>query len=129
MVEFFCGFFSQHDLEINSERMVKMGIYKPGRPFKYESGKNDDKPPLYPGEYRIRDSEGDIKYVGETSDLRRRLNQHIRSGKLSEGDSFEYKIADGRSTSKTRRAHEQEKIKQHNPTDNKSKGGEGRVAK
>ncbi len=43
--------------------------------------------------------------------------------------TFEYKVADGRSTSKTRREHEQEKIKQHDPALNKSRGGEGRPAK
>lgn len=39
---------------------------------------------------------------------------------------FEYKVADGRSTSKTRRVHEKQKIEQHKPSLNKSKGGEGR---
>ena len=42
--------------------------------------------------------------------------------------TFVYKTADKRSTSKTRREHEQMKIKQHNPPLNKSKGGEGRIA-
>lgn len=45
------------------------------------------------------------------------------------GYTFEYKEADRRSTSKTRREHEQEKIKQHKPILNKSVGGEGRPAK
>lgn len=44
------------------------------------------------------------------------------------GYTFEYKVADKRSTSKTRRKHEQKKIEQHNPKLNKSKGGEGRPA-
>lgn len=43
--------------------------------------------------------------------------------------TFEYQVADGRTTSKTRRIHERDKIKQHNPVLNKSKGGEGRPAK
>lgn len=43
--------------------------------------------------------------------------------------TFEYKEADGRSTSNTRRQHEKEKIKQHKPPLNKSKGGEGRKAR
>lgn len=42
--------------------------------------------------------------------------------------SFEWKEADGRSTSKTRREHEQKKIEQHKPPLNKSVGGEGRLA-
>ena len=44
------------------------------------------------------------------------------------GLTFEYKVADGRSTSKTRREHEKQKIEQHKPSLNKSKGGEGRKA-
>lgn len=43
--------------------------------------------------------------------------------------TFEYKLADKRFSQKSRRLHEQEKIKQHNPLLNKSKGGEGRLAK
>lgn len=43
--------------------------------------------------------------------------------------TIEYKVADGRATSKTRREHERQKIKQHNPILNKSKGGEGRPTK
>lgn len=43
--------------------------------------------------------------------------------------TFEYKVADGRSTSYTRREHEKKKIKEHDPVLNKSKGGEGRPAK
>lgn len=42
--------------------------------------------------------------------------------------TFEWKEADGRSTSKTRRSHEQKKIEQHKPILNKSIGGEGRIA-
>lgn len=60
-----------------------MSIYKPGRPKKYDpsSGKGQ-KPPATPGEYRIRDDEGNIVYIGETNDLKRRMQEHIRSGKL-----------------------------------------------
>ncbi|MCI8860669.1 MAG: hypothetical protein HFI71_14405 [Lachnospiraceae bacterium] len=43
--------------------------------------------------------------------------------------TFEYQVADGRSTSQTRRKHEKKKIKEHDPVLNKSKGGEGRPAK
>ena len=110
-----------------------MAIYKPGRPNKYNptSGAGQ-KPPAKPGEYRIRDDSGKITYIGETNDLARRTGEHIRSGKLpsggNENSTIEYKVADGRSTSNTRREHEREKIEQHKPTLNKSGGGEGRPA-
>ena len=60
------------------------------------------------------------------------MGEHIRSGKLDTGNgqagTIEYQVADGRSTSNTRREHERQKIEQHNPSLNKSKGGEGRPA-
>ena len=110
-----------------------MAIYKPGRPNKYNpTTQTGQKPPAKPGEYRIRDDSGTITYIGETNNLARRTGEHIRSGKLSTGHdnpgTIEYKIADGRSTSNTRRQHEKEKIEQHQPTLNKSNGGEGRPA-
>lgn len=107
-----------------------MGIYKEGRPFKYDPSNNKGKrPPRKAGEYRIRGKNGDILYIGETVDLNRRMGEHKRKGKLTEGRTFEYKIADGRASSSTRRKHERMKIKQHDPLLNKSAGGEGRIAK
>ncbi len=63
-----------------------MSIHKSGRPKKYNptTGKGE-MPPSKPGEYRIRDDNGNIVYVGETVNLRRRMNEHIRSGKLKKG--------------------------------------------
>lgn len=75
---------------------------------------------------------GCITYIGETNDLARRMREHIRSGKLPTGQgcgsTLEYMVADGRSTSRTRREHEQQSIEKHHPTLNRSKGGEGRPA-
>ena len=110
-----------------------MSIYKPGRPTKYNpSTGTGQKPPAKPGEYRIRNEEGNIEYIGETNNLARRTSEHIRTGKLHTGEgcksTIEYKVADGRSTSRTRREHEQQKIAQHQPSLNKSRGGEGRPA-
>lgn len=105
-----------------------MSMYSSGRPKKVYVSNGLENLPHAPGEYRHRDSEGNITYIGETNDIRRRTQQHLRSGKLREDYSVEYKVADGRSSSRTRREHEQQKIKQHNPTLNKSCGGEGRIA-
>ena len=62
---------------------VIMGIYKPGRPKKYNpaTGKGE-KPPAKPGEYRIRDEAGNILYIGEACNLEHRMKQHIKSGKI-----------------------------------------------
>lgn len=110
-----------------------MSAYKPGRPNKYNpTTRAGRKPPAKPGEYRIRDASGTITYIGETNNLARRTGEHKRSGKLPIGEgqnsTIEFKVADGRSTSYTRRIHEQQKIAQHQPTQNKSIGGEGRPA-
>ena len=110
-----------------------MSMYKPGRPSKYNpTTKEGTKPPKAPGEYRIRDKDGGIMYVGETNNLNRRMYQHTRYGKMANGQNiggtFEWKRADGRSTSITRREHERQKIAQHNPPMNLSRGGEGRKA-
>lgn len=106
-----------------------MSTYKPGRPSKYNpSAGTGVRPPAMPGEYRIRNAGGSMLYIGETDNLARRMAEHIRSGKLAAGCTFEYQVADGRSTSRTRREHERAKIKQHQPPLNKSKGGEGRPA-
>lgn len=111
-----------------------MSVYTPGRPSKYNPSTGvGHKPPASPGEYRIRDNSGNIVYIGETNNLHRRTREHIRSGKLPVGDgqnsTIEYKVALENSTSQSRRAHEQQKIAQHNPILNKSRGGEGRPAR
>lgn len=106
-----------------------MPIYKSGRPVKYKpAAEAGNKPPAEPGEYRIRDAQGNILYIGETDNLARRTGEHLRSGKLPADGAIEYKVADGRSTSRTRREHEKMKIAQHQPPLNRSKGGEGRPA-
>ncbi|MCR5520943.1 MAG: GIY-YIG nuclease family protein [Lachnospiraceae bacterium] len=109
-------------------------IYKPGRPAKYTPETGQGKcPPRAPGEYRIRNKDGILTYVGETGNLYVRLEQHQRYGKLSNGQnaggSFEWKQADRRSSSATRRVHERAKIAQHKPPMNGSCGGEGRPCK
>lgn len=102
-------------------------IYKKGRPSK--SGYDDTKGiPKKPGEYRIKDKDDNFAYIGETNNLRRRVREHKRTGKFQEGETVDYMVADGRSTSRTRRAHEQRSIEKHAPYRNKSVGGEGRVA-
>lgn len=115
-----------------------MSLYPPGRPKRYDpiSGKGA-LPPHAPGEYRICDGKTHaILYIGETCDLRRRMQEHQRSGKIfaylrrfpRRTCWFEYKTADARSDSRARRAHEQQKIRRHAPPLNRSGGGEGRIA-
>lgn len=100
-----------------------MGIFKRGRPSRQA-------PPKKSGLYYFRNKHtGDVDYVGETSNLKRRKAEHSASGKLDPAKhEFEFKIADGRSTSKTRRKHERLKINQHEPRLSQRGGGGGRPA-
>ena len=110
-----------------------MPMYKPGRPTKFNPTTGaGTRPPARPGEYRIRDASGAIVYIGETNNLARRMGEHLRTGKLPRGEgcssTIEFQIADGRTSSRTRREHERRKIEQHQPPLNRSRGGEGRLA-
>jgi excinuclease UvrABC nuclease subunit len=102
-----------------------MKTYRPGRPLKCD-------PPCAPGEYRFRNRKtGKIDYIGETNNLKRRKSEHKRSEKCisSRTHDFEYKLADGRSTSNSRREHEKNKIEQYSPRHNERSGGAGRPIK
>ena len=101
-----------------------MGIYRRGRPSRQA-------PPNGPGTYRfICKLTGKVDYIGEAVNIARRIVQHLRSAKpVSLGTHYvEWKPADGRSTSKTRRKHERAKIDKHKPRLNKRGGGGGRRA-
>ena len=108
-----------------------MSVFGRGRPFKYQPfEQTGSKPPHAPGVYRIRNEAGSVAYVGETVDLHKRMNDHIRkTGNLRNGESFEYKIASPGSTSAARREVERKKIAKFHPERNHSAGGEGRKAK
>ena len=87
---------------------------------------------------RRTDSEQEIRWILECighSDIHRAVHcggEHLRRGKLAQeetrGGTLEWKTADGRSSSRTRRQHEQAKIARHDPPLNRSVGGEGRIA-
>ena len=106
-----------------------MSIYSAGRPKKVKVDDGLSKIPDKAGEYRHRNAEGKITYIGETCNLRRRTKEHLKNGKIGNGFTVEFQTADGRSSSKTRREHERKKIAQHKPEGNRSGGGEGRIAK
>ncbi len=70
-------------MTVKERREDKMGIFDKGRPQKFIPAENrGNKPPNKPGIYRIRDKSDKIIYIGETQDLRKRMNEHIRNGKI-----------------------------------------------
>jgi len=95
------------------------GPYGPGA---YSKGD----PPAKPGIYHIKDKKGNSKYIGDSGDLKRRIKEHKKSGKIAPGDTVSHKTAKPGSSVNDRRSTEQAKIKKHKPYTNKSKGGEGR---
>ena len=106
-----------------------MKLYKPGRPREFDAfnSTNYAQVPASKGEYRIIGKDREVKYVGYTNNLRRRMREHMRTGKLS-GDNniFAYKTADGRASRDSLARHEAKKIKKHDPVLNKRAGGAGR---
>lgn len=104
-----------------------MGIFKRGRPSRKEPR---DKPGIY---YFRNKRTKKVDYVGETKNLKRRRKEHVTSKtsrKLNlEVHWFEFKEADGRSSSRTRRQHERSKIDRHKPRLNQRRGGGGRMAR
>lgn len=102
-------------------------VYKRGP---YRRKRTGQSLPQKPGAYRARNKKtGQIDYHGETNNLHRRHGEHKRAKAKHANSSthdLEYKVADGRSTSNTRRKHESRKIKEHNPKYNQRKGGGGR---
>ena len=109
--------------------VVVGGAYRPGR---YTNVKRGEKVPTKPGAERyVSKKTKKVVYQGETSNLRSRISKQ-KSDKMpyTRGNyQPQYKVADGRSTSNTRRKHEKAKIQQHRPKFNKKAGGGGRKAK
>lgn len=105
-----------------------MSVYKRGRPHKYNAITGDgSEPPRVVGEYRIKTKIHTIKYIGITNDLYRRMNEHIRSGKINENAPyFEWMAAKTNSPYQKVRDHEERKIKRYNPELNRNKGRGGR---
>lgn len=111
--------------------------YSPGRPKRWKRGETKV-PPRTAGEYRLVDkTTGAPLYIGETSDVQRRLTQHTRPAqrptRTDKSNRFdpskhrvEFKAAKLGATTGDRRAHERSKIVQHKPPWNRDGGGSGR---
>lgn len=109
-----------------------MGTYKPGRPkeFKPLNNKDHSRIPKAKGEYRILNDKKEVMYLGYTNSLKRRMQEHIRTGKLGgENIIFAFKEADGRASRERLAQHEAEKIRKHSPELNQRAGGAGRPFK
>jgi len=112
--------------------MEERSALKPGRMRESNCVKGDDcsissKPGIY---HHVNRDTGISDYDGETSNLRKRQQEHVRSGKLNtESHYVRYGEAREDSNFAERRRTEQEHIQRHNPSGNTYKGGNGRRAK
>ena len=84
--------------------------------------------PNAPGVYRIRDkASGEIVYIGQTGDVRTRLQQHERSGRFDpETQKASYGIARDGALAQELCDTEKLHIARHRPSGNKTAGGNGR---
>lgn len=105
-----------------------MALYRRGRPNKYNPMTyQGTPPPPVVGEYRIRYKYGNLKYLGITNNLSRRMREHISSGKISaDAPTFEWMPALPGTPYSDIRKHEQEKIRILKPDANINNGGGGR---
>lgn len=78
--------------------------------------------------YRHVDKQtGNIDYVGQTNDLRRRQQEHARDGRLDPGrQEVHYATVRPGAGKDDLRRTEQAHIGRHDPKGNKTRGGNGR---
>jgi len=84
--------------------------------------------PTSPGAYRHRNkSTGKVVYVGQTNNLRKRQQEHVRDGKLDTNKQYvQYGVAKRTVTKGHLRETEVVHIARHKPSGNTTKGGNGR---
>jgi len=100
---------------------------RPGRGVRYRpSNSIGSKPPERAGIYYIYDSEGNKIYAGQAINLRKRVYQHKRNGKIPEGGYVDCFIAKEGITYDDLDSTERDKINKYNPPLNRRRGGGGR---
>jgi len=124
---FFGSLFGRHDdeqaQETTSEPMgdeATFRLFGPGRPSCQD-------PPAAKGEYRFVNTDtGEIGYVGQTNNLKRRKREHERARPdVAATHRFEWKQAHDKATSADLKDHERKKIKKKKPPLNRRAGGGG----
>lgn len=122
--------FLDRVLEATREQVEKQSsAIGSGRMKETDRIKGEDSPiPNKPGIYRYVNKEpGNINYVGQTDDLRKRQQEHVRNGKLDPDEQYvQYKEAKPDSTKDDLLRTEKDHIKRHGPSGNTYKGGNGR---
>jgi hypothetical protein len=100
-----------------------------GRMRETDKIKGADSPlPNSPGIYRhINKETGDVDYVGQTDNLRKRQQEHARTGKLDTDKQYvQYGAAKSSASKDDLCKTEVDHIARHKPSGNTTKGGNGR---
>lgn len=102
--------------------------YKQGAPRRSNTYKST---PTERGEYRIvENATKNVKYIGVSSNLKRRHYQHTKSGLFVEGaDHLRYLLAGSGADDEDIYSHEKRSISKHKPQHNRCAGGNGRRTK
>lgn len=112
-----------------SKQAQKGSAIPSGRMKSTDKIKGSDSPiPDKPGVYRhINKETGEIDYVGQTDNLRKRQQEHARAGKLDTNTQYvQFSEAKPDATKDDLCNTEVSHISRHNPTGNTTKGGNGR---
>ncbi len=100
---------------------------KPGKPIRYRPSRpTSRKPPECAGIYYIYDADGTKVYIGQSVNLRRRVYEHKRKGKIPKGGYVDCFRAKNGITYDELDDTERKKIKKYNPPLNKNSGGGGK---
>jgi hypothetical protein len=112
-----------------TDRNLTGSAIPPGRMRETDKvkGKECDIPDK-PGVYRHKNKEtGEVEYSGQTDNLRRRQQEHSRNGKLdTDKQNVAYSVAKADAQKDDLLKTEKDHIKRHNPSGNKTEGGNGR---
>lgn len=99
-----------------------------GRMRETDSVKGDSPLPHKPGVYQhVNKKTGEVEYVGQTNDLRKRQQEHAREGKLdTEKQKVRYAASRDDANKDDLLKTEVDHIARHKPSGNTTKGGNGR---
>ena len=115
--------------EKEAEKSKSRSAIPSGRMRETDVIKGSNSPlPSSPGMYRHRDKEtGRVDYVGQTDDIRKRQQEHARSGKLNTDTQYvQYSASKSGSSKEDLCNTEVDHIARHKPSGNSTKGGNGR---
>lgn len=111
------------------KRTNRQSALRAGRMRETDKIKGSDSPlPKEPGMYRHVDKKtGNVDYVGQTDNLKKRQQEHARSGKLDTSrQKVQYGTAQSGASKDALLKTEVDHIARHKPSGNKTKGGNGR---